>query len=235
MHNLDDILIKCHSLFERANTQLQNPSATIDELQGTLDYAAAIELAFARWNTNRDASWNANQVGYITEIDAKASSCSFAWPGPVHVYFDIYVAAVMNTYRKTYLMLLDILIRLVSRIGGFRQTDTVTRWEQQANILIDDIIASVPYHLTDSPHNYQQAIRSPSSSPGIGRSVGGLLLLHPLYVLSTCSIVPSPIHTYATKCLAWIGQYMGIGQGTLMSKVLLSPCIFPHEGLTCFF
>lgn len=221
MHNLDSILIKCHPLFERANTQLQNPLAALYELQGTFDHAAAIELAFARWNANQHASWKANTVGYITEMDAEASSCPFAWPGPVHAYFDIYVAAVMNTYRKTYLMLLDFLIRLASRIGGSIQTDTVTRCKQQADILINDIIASIPYHLTNNLHNYQKAIRSPSSSPAIGRSVGGLLLLHPLYVLSTCSIVPPPIHTYAMKCLSWIGQYMGIRQGTLMSKVTL--------------
>ncbi|KAL2813214.1 hypothetical protein BDW59DRAFT_178279 [Aspergillus cavernicola] len=218
VHNLDSILIKCHPLFEHANTQLQNPSATLHKLQGTLDHALAIELAFAHWNANQDASWKANIVGYITQMETEASSCPFAWPSPVHAYFDIYVAAVMNTYRKTYLMLLDILIRLASRIGGSIQMDAVTRWEQQAYILINDIIASIPYHLTNNPHDYQRAILSPSSSPGIGRSVGGLLLLHPLYVLSTCSIVPPPIHTYARKCLAWIGQYMGIGQGTLMSK-----------------
>lgn len=208
---------------------------TINELQDTLDHALAIELAFTRWDSNQDASWKANEVGYITRMGAEASPCPFAWPGPVQAYLDMYVAAVMNTYRKTHLMLLDILIRLTFRIGGSVQTDTVTRWEQQACILINDIIASIPYHLTSNLHDYQRAILSPSSSPGIGRSVGGLLLLHPLYVLSTCSVVPPHIHTYARKCLAWIGQYMGIGQGTLMSKVTLSPSILSYNDLTLFF
>lgn len=220
MRNLDSILIKCHPLFERADTQLQNPETTLHELQATLDDALAIDVAFSHCGINQDASWKPNIVGHITQKDAESSSCPFAWAGAVHSYFDIYVAAVMNTYRKTYLMLLDILIRLASRITGAVQNDAVTRWVRQAHILINDIIASIPYHLADNVHDYERTIRWSNSSPRIGRAVGGLLLLHPLFVLATCSIVPSPIHTYVTKCLAWIGKNMGIGQATLMSKVI---------------
>ncbi|GKZ73482.1 hypothetical protein AnigIFM50267_010412 [Aspergillus niger] len=218
VHNLDSILIKCHPLFEHANTQLQDPLASFYELQKTLDRALAIELAFSQWGATQDVSWKADIVGFMSQQDAEASSCPFAWGGPVHAYFDIYVAAVMNTYRKTYLMLLDVLIRLASRMGGTIRTDNVTRWEKQAHILIYDIVASIPYHLTNNLHAYQQDILSLNSPPGVGRSVGGLLLLHPLFVLSTCSAVPRPIQNHALKCLAWIGQHMGIGQGMLMSK-----------------
>lgn len=220
MRNLDSILIKCHPLFERADTQLQNPETTLHELQGTLGDALAIDIAFSHWSTNQDASWKPNIVGHITQKDAESSSCPFARAGAVHSYFDIYVAAVVNTYRKTYLMLLGILIRLTSRIKGTVQTDAVTRWERQAHTLINDIIASIPYHLADNVHDYERTILWSNSSPRIGRAVGGLLLLHPLFVLATCSIVPSPIHAYVAKCLAWIGSIIGIGQATLMSKVI---------------
>lgn len=236
MHNLDSILIKCHPLFEHANTQLQDPLASFYELQKTLDRALAIELAFSQWGATQDVSWKADIVGFMSQQDAEASSCPFAWGGPVHAYFDIYVAAVMNTYRKTYLMLLDVLIRLASRMGGTIRTDNVTRWEKQAHILIYDIVASIPYHLTNNLHAYQQDILSLKSPPGVGRSVGGLLLLHPLFVLSTCSAVPRSIQNHALKCLAWIGQHMGIGQGMLMSKVVpsLSLCSYvskmPFQG-----
>ncbi|KAI2908560.1 hypothetical protein CBS147347_7572 [Aspergillus niger] len=166
VHNLDSILIKCHPLFEHANTQLQDPLASFYELQKTLDRALAIELAFSQWGATQDVSWKADIVGFMSQQDAEASSCPFAWGGPVHAYFDIYVAAVMNTYRKTYLMLLDVLIRLASRMGGSIQTDNVIRWEKQAHILIYDIVASIPYHLTNNLHAYQQDILSLNSPPG---------------------------------------------------------------------
>lgn len=136
----------------------------------------------------------------------------------------------MNTYRKTYLMLLDILISL--------STD---KWHT-SDRYYDKMGATGAYHnqrynRVDSipPHNvhdYEQMIRSSNGSPHTGRAVGGLLLLHPLFVLATCSIVPSPIHTYVTKCLAWIGENMGIGQAKLMSKVIPPPSILPFKYLT---
>jgi hypothetical protein len=98
------------------------------------------------------------------------------------------------------------------------QADAVPLWEQQSRVLIDDILASIPYHLANDPREYLDAIAS-GTTPLIGRPVGGLLLLHPLYVLASCSIVPDPIKDYVRRCLGWIGQYMGIGQARLMSKV----------------
>ncbi|EED23441.1 conserved hypothetical protein [Talaromyces stipitatus ATCC 10500] len=209
-----------------------NPLGTLQELQTTLDCALAIELAFSLWNVNLDPSWKAHIVGHITQTDAEASSCPFARSDPVHTYFDIYVAAVMNTYRKTYLMLLDISIHLASRIEESIQTNIVMGWEQQVHILINDIIASVLYHLTNNLHDYLQAIISSSKSPGIGRSVEGLLLLHHLYVLSTCSIVSSLIRSYARKCPAWSWRHMRIGQGTLMSKQREKKKPLPSENRT---
>ncbi|KAI2818316.1 hypothetical protein CBS115989_5211 [Aspergillus niger] len=60
VHNLDSILIKCHPLFEHANTQLQDPLASFYELQKTLDRALAIELAFSQWGPTQDVSWKAD-------------------------------------------------------------------------------------------------------------------------------------------------------------------------------
>ncbi|EED14960.1 conserved hypothetical protein [Talaromyces stipitatus ATCC 10500] len=219
VRNLGQILIECHSLFERVNTQLQNPQTPPTDLQETFAKALRKEYAFSQWDTNLDTSWQANTIGYVTEAEAQASSCPFCWHGAVHSYFDVYVAAVMNTYRKTYLMLLEALIRTASHINPVNHADTITNWTHEARLLADDIVASVPYHLTSNLRDYLRTITSQKGTPRIGRSVGGLLLLHPLYVLSTSSILHPPMQSYVKSCLAWIGQYMEIGQGTLMSKV----------------
>lgn len=159
-------------------------------------------------------------MAYLTQGDTEASHCPFVWPGPVHEYFDVYVAAVMNTYRKTYLMLLAVLKHLAPRVLRPVQPEIMSSWEQQASILIDAILASIPFHLTEKIQDYRHTVVSSANQMTIGRPVGGLLLLHPLYVLSTLSIVPPHIKSYADRCLSCIGKYMGIGQGTLMSKVM---------------
>jgi hypothetical protein len=219
VRNLDQILVECHSLFERVNTQLHNSHTPHADLEETFAEALRKEYAFSQWDKNLDTSWLANTIGYVTEAEAQSSSCPFCWHGAVHSYFDVYVAAVMNTYRKTYLMLLEALIRTASHIEPVHYADTITKWTHKTRLLADDIVASIPYHLASNPHDYLRAITSQKGTPDIGRCVGGLLLLHPLYVLSTSSILLPPTKSYVKRCLAWIGQYMGIGQGTLMSKV----------------
>ncbi|KAL4993637.1 hypothetical protein BDV10DRAFT_199430 [Aspergillus recurvatus] len=223
VHDLDSILIKCHPLFERANSQLLDPVTPLQDLQQTLAHALSIEQSFACWNSQKDASWEPRVVGHVSQEQAgQVTSSPFFLPGPVHSYFDLYVAAVMNTYRKTYLMLLDVLIRLLPRT--ISTTDTGSRSKDKAGALVDDILASIPYHLandispegTTSPDSNGRHARAPE--PGVGRAVGGLLLLHPFYVLSSCSIVPPPVQFYVRKRLAWIGKHMGIGQATIMSK-----------------
>ncbi|KAI2896177.1 hypothetical protein CBS63078_8298 [Aspergillus niger] len=73
VHNLDSILIKCHPLFEHANTQLQDPLASFYELQKTLDRALAIELAFSQWGPTQDVSWKADILTYTRLNEASTT------------------------------------------------------------------------------------------------------------------------------------------------------------------
>lgn len=86
------------------------------------------------------------------------------------------------------------------------------RLQRDARALAIDIAASVPFHLTSRPYAVP-AVESP------GQPVGGLLLLHPLYVASTLHIVPQELRIYFRRCLAWIGSNMAIGQASLLAKV----------------
>ncbi|KAL2844091.1 hypothetical protein BJY01DRAFT_264094 [Aspergillus pseudoustus] len=221
IHSLDAILIQCHPLFECAEKQLRDLSTPLDQIYSTLRHAIDVQQAFDHWELNIDASWCPETIGFIGDSDAKASSCPLTVSGPMHSYFDIYVAAVMNTYRKTHLMVLDIVIRLAERRN---RDEPIVHWidvracRHEASQKIDEIAASVPYHLVKDLDEYMRVAISHEGAPTRGRAVGGLLLLHPLYVLSTCSVVPLATQEYARKCLGWIGQKMGIGQATVMSR-----------------
>ncbi|KAL4793011.1 hypothetical protein BDV19DRAFT_380484 [Aspergillus venezuelensis] len=179
----------------RANNQLRDPTTTPDELQQTFAHALVSKREFSQWGIYKDAAWEPKTVGSVTEADAEASLCPYT----------------------TYLMLLDVLIRLAPR-SAIQHTESVNGWKQQAAILINDMIASIPYQLAKHPEEYLVTIASRVGAPALGRYVGGLLLLHPLYVLSTCQIVPVETKIYVRRCLDWIGEYMGIGQATVTSK-----------------
>ena len=55
-----------------------------------------------------------------------------------------------------------------------------------------------------------------------GRPVGGLLLMHPIYVASKLSIVLQQTREYMTDCLEWIAKHMGDWASVAFCKSELS-------------
>ena len=128
----------------------------------------------------------------------------------------VYVAAIWNTYRKARLTILDLILLLSARLDDNQDH---SRERAEAQELIDDMVASVPYHLTDDPQALLCKAENAPQPLVPGKPVGGLLLMHPLYVTSLLPIVPEAQRSQMKECLAWIGIHMGIGQATVFSKV----------------
>ena len=131
-------------------------------------------------------------------------------------FIKVYVAAVWNTYRKTRLMILDIIVQCSERL---QQTETYCQERKDVQQLVDTMVSSIPYHLIN---DLQSAIKQAKSSPEKivpGKTIGGLLLMHPLCVVSSLSVISPQQKNDIKDCLAWIGINMGIGQATLLSKV----------------
>lgn len=102
-------------------------------------------------------------------------------------------------FRQTRLLLLTTLIKIVS--------SNQHHYIATAQTLVGDIAASIPYHLTD---NLQVFLREGKMETG--RGLGGLLLMHPLYV---ASMVDESMRSW----LVWIAENMGIGQAGLLAKM----------------
>ncbi|KAL1866239.1 hypothetical protein VTK73DRAFT_4854 [Phialemonium thermophilum] len=117
-------------------------------------------------------------------------------------------------------MLLDIMWQCARRLHNKSVTTT---YQQRAEKLIVDIVASVPYHIAPDMSDFPEHLEKGTTQTSYGRPVGGLLLLHPIYVGSVCSIVPDSKQRYFRRCLRLIGQNMGIGQAELLSKITVKP------------
>ncbi|KAK5257686.1 hypothetical protein LTR40_009401 [Exophiala xenobiotica] len=169
---------------------------------------------YAQWAENQPSEWSPKLVGTMSPSQARSAGAIY-WPGRLESYFDLYVAGVWNCYRKSRLLYLDQVVRFELQFPDPARELTVGHLYSEAQTLAADLAASVHFLLTGS------AEMPPSSPPGIitpGKSVGGLLILHPLTVSSTLSVVSAEMQTHFRNCLAWIGDNMGIGQATLLAK-----------------
>lgn len=128
----------------------------------------------------------------------------------------VYVAASWNTYRKNRLLILDIIIQCLEKL---QEKDAHGRRQAEAKELANDIKASIPFHLDRDYENTTARCHGLKDDIQPGRCLGGLLLMHPLFVASNLSVIPSHMRSQLKECLAWIGEHMGIGQASVFAKV----------------
>jgi len=136
------------------------------------------------------------------------------WPGRVDTYSDLYTAGVWNIARAARLMLLMLHFKISNSLDG---PDHNLGQIPAAGAIAADIMASVPYHLADNLHHFIKAPESEAMNPG--RTLGGLLLMHPLYIVCYLPFVSESIKDYARRCLLWIADNMGIGYAERLTKV----------------
>jgi hypothetical protein len=132
-------------------------------------------------------------------------------------HYTVYVAAIWNIYRKTCLLILNVIIRCSNRL---EKRNTYHDEKIKAEELANDIAASIPFHLSENLLAFvEQAENGFELAIIPGKSVGGLLLMHPLFVMSNLPVISPKLQAHMKECLAWIGTHMGIGQATWLSKV----------------
>jgi hypothetical protein len=138
------------------------------------------------------------------------------WPGGVDTYFDLYVAGAWNVFRSAWLLLCALNLGLSKILGP---DDNDMNRMLTAGGLVEDMIASIPYHLVDNLQLFLAEVEEIGEITDHGKTLGGLLLLHPLYIAANLSFVAEDMREYMRTCLRWIGSDMGFGQATFLAEV----------------
>lgn len=132
-----------------------------------------------------------------------------------------YVASVWNSYRKASLLILNVIMGCHQRINTrSNSSEAEAQMSEEAAGLMDGIVSSLPYLLAADVRTFVEDITAGSPPLVPGRPVGALLSMQTLNVLSTLPLAETKLKAYIRNCLSWIGTYMGIGQATILSKVI---------------
>lgn len=127
-----------------------------------------------------------------------------------------------NSYRKARLLVINVIMDCYNRIRTFpEQVDISPMIYGEIAELTEGILSSIPYVLSKDLQGFLDG--STRGRPALipGRPVGGLLLMHTLYMVSVLPIIEPKVQIYLRNCLEWVGDHMGIGQATILSKVRL--------------
>ncbi|EED12122.1 C6 transcription factor, putative [Talaromyces stipitatus ATCC 10500] len=215
--DLDAILVKTASLWQKSETFLSNPFCPLffDQLYGLKQEATALYRDLIGWQTTQVEDIKPTTIGYVRPSPGELSPGVGCWPGRIDTYVDLYVAGVWNVSRVARCFLIHLLQKLSNILDA---TENDSRYYEDVVEVFNDILASIPYHLTEDSRSFLAHGAASSEITNPGRPVGGLLLLHPIYVVSQLPIVPADMQEYLRRCMAWIGTHMGIGQACLLAK-----------------
>lgn len=208
---LDDLLLNLDSLWTRSEILFTSKDFNVLLITG-ID----LNRRFAEWADSRVPGFKPTTIGKISQRYDKVDIAVSYWPVNVDTYFDLYVAGVWNIFRVARLILLSLIIKLSAILG---KKENCIEFISAGNCILEDMLASIPYHLINNLPAFVSLLSNETEITEPGRYLGGLLLMHPLYVVSEIPFVPEPARDYMRKCLAWIGSNMGIGQATLLANV----------------
>lgn len=213
-HPLSTLLHDFSPLYHRAHNVLSTPTPPNTDLAILKADAISLSNQFAHWQATQPDIINPHLLGHIPALCHGSAAQAGAWPGRVDTYFDHYIAGVWNTSRAARLLLLDLILALSDALND---GEDHAHERSEAVRQVDDIVASIPYHLTDELSSFIEGGADRELKPG--RAVGGLLLMHPLFVASRVGTVGEEMREYLQECLVWIARNMGIGQAARFAKV----------------
>ncbi|KAL3459651.1 hypothetical protein BJX64DRAFT_264482 [Aspergillus heterothallicus] len=220
--DLDSLLLRLRPIYHASQSLLSNSSSfsNPEELHLLLGEAECLNTDLAEWQEAQTIKFKPTTIGTIKAdpISSRFDPGVGYWPGRVDVYFDFYFATIWNISRTARCFLLDLIIRLCDILFN-TPTPRSNQDEHLQDLLsqLSDLIASIPYFLAEDVQAFlRQTGTKAISNPG--RTAGGLLLMHPLYILTELPTVLPELREYFKRCLEWIGERMGIGQASLFSK-----------------
>lgn len=187
-----------------------------NDISALRDQALALDHLFDEWHNSRVSEFMPITIANIDMSHLWPTSPVGLWPGKVDTYLDLYVAGIWNIFRSAKLLLLALVIRISESLGD---TALCTGYSQDADRIFTELAASIPYHLTENLPDFINNLPVSKEITDSGRSLGGLLLMHPLYVASMLPFLHEAKRQYMRDCLAWIGSNMGFGQADLLAKV----------------
>ena len=122
---------------------------------------------------------------------------------------------VYNTYRKGRLLQHLMIYHLATRLNDPKRAKEA---RLEAVATAESLISALPYLLLHDPRALIDGA-NPALIPMPGKAIGGMLIMHPMFVASTfVQELGEKVTGHLKKVLEWIGTEIGIGQGSVLAR-----------------
>jgi hypothetical protein len=193
--------------------------------------ANSIDAELVEWAGSLPKHWMYKQMAFVEEDSGEELKTASSYPGRIDTYQDLSIAGIWNSYRVFRTSMLGVIVRCTAWLTSpqpYQRAPEVLRASQLVSQLVDEICASVPFHLGQSMSKSKN--KSPDPTGNLPRetegyhncgprALGGFFLLWPLTTAATCDSTSLRQRDWILGRLSFISENMGVLQADLASKV----------------
>lgn len=202
--------------------------ANIASVLSLLQRAQDLEREYREWYTSLRPNWRPCPVAWVDWNDIGMTmgadlSNSIAHPGRVDTYKELSLAYAYNIARSSQLLIWTTILRCVAWLADpddYRITPEHKKAAQICSMLIEDIVASVPYFFGWNADTNPSTATSPQNeADGSVKGVSGVFLMFPLWVAASSDFVSDTQRTFLRGRLSFIAESLGICQARILLEV----------------
>ena len=202
--------------------------------------AERIDRELAAWSSEVPATWKYKELGRCGRMDDP--NTAEIYPGPIHCYNDIWTARKWNIYRSYRILCQAIIFNCLERLIPASEIAFTHEYRRSTTIsqrMVDDMCASVPFHLgfpapmyeleNMSSSNYSEEYSRDDNDPPKHRhsrtarhkdvqALGGYYLIWGLFVAANVVIISKTQRDWILNRLRHIGAKYGLNQATVFAR-----------------
>lgn len=196
------------------NTSIQGDRKT--EAWSLIAAAREVDESLNKWATSLSEHWAHRTIAYQAEMPSDPKTAE-RWIGPVHAYADVWTSHIWNDYRITRVFTLSIIMACCSAISPNSTDLSVKALLANAHFvtqgLIDDLCASVPFHMNFDLQNRAIEVGQDRES---AEALGGFLLVWHVFVAANVECIPEPQRQWLQGRLLHIGHEFGLSPSQML-------------------
>ena len=216
---LPNVLAKAKELFTLPHTP-ENAS----RVQALLREAYTLQHELFKWELDMPPHLGYKSMAHgVTKSTLREEEDvlqSDVWPaGPVHIYKDVQIASIRNNNRVSQLLCTGVVIDALSYLSPttYPSDPRYKAAAYRVQYLVDDIAASVPYHLGYRAKGVgSSTMAAPTEETGTKvaglNATGGYFLIWPLFIAAERVEVPSLQRRWMKGKLKFIAEKFGMAQ-----------------------
>jgi hypothetical protein len=212
----------------RAMMLMPRTAENATKIQDLMLRAQKLEAGFLDWLPNVPEEWKYKTVAWMDAVPGQDPGKSEVFPGKVDMYTDLSISSLWNMYRVSRLFLSGIVIRCAAWLCApvdYRTTPEYANSSRLGVDMINDMVASIPYHLgwIGEKGKFRTGNHSGfacgDEDSGNAKVLGAYFLVWPLFTALCSDFATDAQRKYITGRLNFMAENLGLSQAAVLSHV----------------